>query len=301
MRIRPQFPRITVAKSGAAYEAVAGLDLKSLLMGNLFRQANAGNGEKPDGHGNGNETDLRSGREGLLRALAAWGGESTLEICLTAYPDFAMRPRGRLRINMFLRASAASRSAAREKAATECLSLLAILKTHMPEAEFTPIVDADELMMSMRPFRAAHAVSVHRRREEIPLSQPYTRRTIGLERGLNTETKEGYILQHIAPWVTSEGGWERFISMMMSQLDPARVILRAKPATLDEEIRLRYAQQIRECEFALSGGASHQVTLKRQVGSLRDIAVRRLAGLRRQAYNLGVFLLSPYPIDRALS
>jgi len=83
---------------------------------------------------------------GLLRALAAWGSENALELRFSAYPDFTIRQRGRLRITMILRVSAASRAEAREEAAAECLSLRATLKTHMPEAEFAPITDTGELV-----------------------------------------------------------------------------------------------------------------------------------------------------------
>ena len=296
-----QMPAIRVFRDGNRFEAVAGYGLKSLLMGGLFRQsAQPGDHGKPDDNGNSGEGNLRAGREGLLRAMAAWGGESTLELKYAAFPDFTTRQRGRLRITLLLRASADSRAAARETAATECLSLRATLRTHMPEAEFAPITDSEELDGAMKPFRALHAVSIQRRREEIPLSAPFARRAIGLEAGMTRDVEEGYVLRHIAPWVPSGDGWERFIHMMMSQLDPVCAILRVRPAPFEEQTRLGYEERIRECELSLSGGTSYQVALKRQVASLRDVAVRHLAGLRRQAYSVGVFLLSPHPIDRAL-
>ena len=297
-----QLPIIRVFGNGNRFEAVAGYSLQSLLMGGLFRQsAQPGDAGRSDDNGISGEGNLRSGREGLLRALAAWGGDSTLELKYAAFPDFTIRQRGRLRIALLLRSSAASRAAAREKAATECLSLRATLRTHMPEAEFIPITNAGELDEAVKPFRAAHAVSIHRRREEIPLTAPFARRAIGLEVGMTRDVKEGYVLRHIAPWVPSGDGWERFIHMMMIQLDPVCAILRVRPAPFEEQTRLGYEERIRECELSLAGGASYQVALKKQVASLRDVAVRHLAGLRRQAYSVGVFLLSPHPIDRALA
>ena len=193
MKHRRQFPAIVVAKNEQGYGAAAAMDLKSLLLGGLFRQPEpSAHAEMPNRQGAQAESDLRSGREGLLRALAAWGSESSLELRFTAFPDFTIRQRGRLRISMVLRASAASRAAAREKTATQCLSLRAALKTHMPEAEFTPVTGTAEFGEIVKPFRAAHAVSIHRRREEIPLSAPYARKTIGLESGLTRETRDGY-------------------------------------------------------------------------------------------------------------
>jgi len=296
-----QLPAIRTFRNGNRAEAVAGYCLKSLLLGGLFRQSGqSADSEKPDSNGNLHENELRSGREGVLRALAAWGSESTLELSFTAFPDFAVRQRGRLMITIILRVSAASRAEAREKAAIACLSLRATMKTQMPEAEFVPITSAGELTRTMKPFQSVHAISIHRRREEIPLSAPFARRTIGLEAGLTCEGKEGVVLWHLAPWVPSGDGWERFIHMMMGQLDSVCAVLRVRPVTVKEKIRLRYEEQIRECELFLSGGASNQVAMKGQIGILRDVAVRRLAGLRRQAYSVGIFLLSPHPIDRAL-
>ncbi len=297
-----QLPIIRVFGSGNRFEAVAGYSLQSLLMGVLFRQAaQPGDADRQENGAGPFESGLRSGREGLLKALSSWGGGSTLELRFTAFPDCTVRQRGRLRIALLLRAPGATRAAAREKAAAECLSLRSTLITHMPEAEFVPVTDPGELGEAMKPFPARHAVSIHRRREEIPLSAPFARRAIGLESGLSRETREGFVLRHVAPWVPSGDTWERFIHMLMTQLDPVCDILRVRPAPLEEQARLGCEERIRECELALAGGAAYQVALKRQVASLRDVAVRHLAGLRRQAYGVGVFLLSPHPVDPALA
>jgi hypothetical protein len=295
-------PVIRVFREGDHFEAIAALGLKSILMGTLAGQAPGGNeaGMEPTSGSLSGPLSFHSAREGLLRAAASLGSDTTLELHFIAYPDIARKAQGTIRIYLLLRCSAPTREAAREDAARKYMSLRAILRTYQAEAEFNLITEPDELVMVIKPFAFSRALAVHRRDEEASLSSPVMRRSMGLESGLSRETGEGCVLNVLSQWVPTYDDWSRFIGMMLCQLDPVRAVIRVRPFVIGDEDRKRMESMIRQCERFLAVGEPHQLTLSRRVMMIREGAVRRLHELGCHAFNVGVYLLSGHPVDRAL-
>ncbi|HED00472.1 MAG TPA: DUF87 domain-containing protein [Proteobacteria bacterium] len=291
-----RFPKILVSKNGQRFEAVAGLELKSILKGDLLVLR-----AERDLHVNRLDPEKQQeAREAFLHAISSWPPSLSLELHIAAMPDLVYRARGRLLISMFLRVSATTEDHAKEEIVNRYLSLMPFLGGHFPEAEFIPITNKAEMESRRAPFAPCDALAIHRRQETLSLSTPLKRLSVGFGPVVEKTEEGNNSVQHVFPWVPSLDDWARLMDTLAGQLDPLQIIIRLRPCADHAEVSARLDEIIRTCEMFLSGVGEYQITLTRQASLIRDMAVRQLAALGDQCFNLGVFVLAPHPIDTSL-
>jgi hypothetical protein len=298
------FPAIVTQNISGGVEAVLGLEVKSLLKGDLYAESKSSQigGEKSAA--DVDEHLLITYRESLIRAISAWSKSITLELIITSLPNLRFNARGRVLITMFLRSKAKSKIKACEQVITKYLTLCSLLLSHFTEAEFVPITSRDELLFHSKPFLPAYARSVCRRTENIQVSEPFKKNKVV---GLSIDNPEkhatiahGHSIKYIYPWIPSFDDWSRIISVLMHQLDPMQLVVRLRPAKFSSTEQKIISNNIRLCELHLRAGEPFQLGLIHQTTLLRNALVNQLNALSDCAFNVAVFLLAEHPIDAAL-
>ena len=294
------FPVIAVQEVASGFKATVVVILKSLLKGNLME------GKKdlsPDGEDHVERIDPRSlhgNRVAFLSALAQWPENTFLELRITSLPDLACKAQGNLSLAVYIHARAESVELAKEEVISRYISLMPLLTTYFPEAEFLPVTDASGSAVADLPTAPAYALAVQRRIESISLSNPLPKHTVGLIASSTAGEHSAKCIQHCFPWLPSFDDWSRLLDMLLHRMDPAQVIIRLQKAYLTEKQRRAMENTIRQCEQFLATGESYQLILKRQVEMIRDITLQHLIALMETAFHLGVFVVAPYPSDRTL-
>lgn len=292
-----RFPKILVSQNGQRFDAVAGLELKSILKGDLLAYR-----DERDLHINRLDPEKQQGaREAFLHAISSWPLRLSLELHLTALPDLIHRAQGRLMISLFLCAFASSEEKAKEEIVYRYLSLMPLLAAHLPEAEFIPITDEKGLRWRKAPFNPTEAVAIHRRQETLCLSTPLKRLSVGFGPVVEKTDEDNNSVRHLFPWVPSLDDWSRLMGTLVGQIDPIQIVVRLRPGAPDQGATDRLAQTIHDCELFLSGINEYQLTLNQQASLIRDMSLRQLAGLKERCFSLGVFVLAPHSIDTSLA
>jgi hypothetical protein len=294
------FPTVSIFRHGSGFEAVAGIRLKSILMGELLFSPGDFRKEQNTLPNPLDPRLLQSAREALLRAIAGWEPSVTLELHLTALPNIMHKTMGRFLVTLFIRCFAAIQEKAKEDLYRRFLCLIPLLGSHLAEAEFEPVCDFEEFSMRWTPFASGHAVALLRRCEALSLSTPLKRVSVGFVPGTETGGADSEVVQHVFPWTPSHDDWSRLVDTLLGQLDPLRIIVRLRPGADTSTVALRCEETISSCELFLAGVRDYQVTLSRQAGLLRDLTLSRLAGLKNHCFNIGVFLLAACPVDQSL-
>ncbi|MFH1673383.1 MAG: type IV secretion system DNA-binding domain-containing protein [Pseudomonadota bacterium] len=295
-----RFPNILISETDEGFEGVAALKLKSILKGDLLLDQYGSREEKVPSLNRLDPRVQHQGWEALLHAFSSWPESLCLELHLTALPDLVFRPKGRLLITLFLRAIAPTEEGVKEEIISRFLTLMPLLGAHIPEADFGPVTDDNELAHIRAPFNPTHALTVQRKEEVISLSTPLTRLSVGFGPMVVKKGEGANAVTHIFPWVPSMNDWSRLMVTLMGQLDPIQIIIRLKTASAKGSSLYRLKETIDTCEMFLSGTKEYQVTLNRQAGLIRDLSLMRLARCREHCFNLGVFIVAPHPIDRSL-
>ncbi len=296
------FPAVITNKDKNGAEAVLGLDMKSILKGDLFYE------DKSSQTGDDmptvliNELRMIVNRESFIRAFSSWQQNITLELLITSLPNLRFRAQGRIQITIVLRAKAKEIDQARKQAVAKYLTLRALLMAHMCEAEFSPIMDFDVLNFRLSPFKQTHALNIRRRAENIQISDPIEKKTItGLVNVNNSqkETKGSYV-KHTYGWKPSFDDWSRLLSVMLGQLDPIMLLIRLRPGKYTVSKRKLMEENIRICELYLNTGKSYQLSLTQQANLLRSALSEQINSLSTAALDVGVFLLAGHEIDVSL-
>lgn len=296
------FPAILINKLPRGVEAVLGLDMKSILKGDLFyddKLSQTGD-DLPTVHVN--ERRIVFNRESFIRAISAWPKNVVMELLITSVPNLRRQAQGRIHITIILRTRNKDADSAGKDAIAKYLSLRALLMANLSEAEFYPIMNRDELIFRLNPFKMTHAVSIQRRRENIQISEPLERKTVtGLAGGGNSEKDlKGEFIGYSYPWQPSFDDWSRMISVMMGQLDPLHLLVRLMPGKLSESSRNVMEDSIRLCELYLKSGKSYQLSLTKRIDALRSALTEQVTSLSANALIMGVFLLAGHEIDESL-
>ncbi|MFH1148096.1 MAG: hypothetical protein V1736_10375 [Pseudomonadota bacterium] len=292
------FPKILVRKIDSGFEGLAGLELKSILKGDLFLERTSP-AEDLSHYTQVAAAKKQRTQEALIHALSSWPSSVCLELYLTAFPNLSFRPEGRILIALVLRAFTSTKQSAQEEIASRYLSLMPLLSAHMPEAEFVSVVDEDSLWQITTPFATHTGLAVLRREEVIALSTPLKRLSIGFEKKRVMETDEKHAVRYRFPWMPSLDDWSRLLTTLLGQLDPIQLVVRIrKAAGADPGSRLRGA--IETCEFFLSGAKEYQMTLNRQASLIRDLSLRQLNSLTECALDVGTFVFASHPIDESI-
>jgi len=304
MQRKDRFPFILVARGRGAdpCEAVAAFELASILHARLCSN-DSGEEHMPEGMRKAAALwQRREKREGLLHALLAWPSSVCLELRMAALPSIACIPNGRLAIHILIRATGKDEAAVREEVASRCLSLYPILGSYVPEAEFIPVRNKEELERVLHPFPLRKGISIGRLRQRFTLSTPLKRLSIGFGK-LEELVPEGSsdVVDHVFPWLPSKDDWGVFLQTLMGQMDPVLFLVRVSPQPPDPKTLEGLRAGIETCERFLSSPSSEDGILHRQARMLRDSAVRRLAELNAACFRVGAFLLGDHRPDPAFA
>ena len=297
MEKRFQFPAVLVKKAVGGFEGICGLDLKSMLKADLFFNSA---GSKEEGKENSAETQVKNlhlMREAFVRGLYVPTSEFCLEMRLTALPDLFQVSNGKVFISLIIRTLSPSEEGAREQAVSKYLGVRPLVLACMKEAEFVPILTEELLERRLNPFPVNKALSIGRFRETLSLATPFQRLNMGFgAEGFSGNGKSDKV-SHLFPWAPSFSDWRNFLDTLMGQIDPCQVIVRLKPALDNQNFRSLLDSTIRTCELFMAGMEERQIPLMRQAGAIRDVAVAHLSELRHCSFHVGVFLLSPRPLE----
>jgi len=295
MATRRRFPAIICRRRGDEFEALAGLELKSILRADLFPQE-----ERAEPYHPLNPKYQQGQRETMLHAVSAWSPDVCLEMRLAALPDLLNKPQGRMRISLVIRSSSGTEEGAKEAVISRYMSLVPLLASHLREAEFAPITEEEELLKTLHFFSPTHAAAIRRRQETISLSTPLKRLSVGFTHQLPRVGLGKNSIRHTFPWAPSSSDWHSLLETLMGQLDPIEIIMRVRPSRPDNDVLEKLRATIRTCEEFLSGIKDMHVTLNRQASLLRDISLRQLADLSTCSFKVGVFIRSCRPVDPSL-
>ncbi len=294
------FPFIEVTETSQGFQASCALAMNSILHGSLACE-HYKMGEN-DGESSGSHVAqrLQQRMELLLNSIRSWSEDITLEIHLSAMPDLKYRAQGRLFITIILLVKSLEADVAREITAQKYLALKTLLGTHMPDAEFVPVASCEDLLSRRQPFTAAYSMCVHRKEDDISLAVPILRKKAGFGSRELHASDGAFCVRHTSPWLPSYDNWSTLLDTIMGCLDSIQVIIRLKPCAFEDNLRDSLLKTISMCEEYLSGGREFEITFSRQVTSLRDAALYRMNGMVQACFRVGVFLLSPYPLDSTL-
>jgi hypothetical protein len=294
-----KFPFIDSQHFGAQAEAVAAIKVESILKGNLLLGTFYSAGNRDTSFATVDPHQLQNARESLLASISSWPDTTSLEIRMTVLPDIFHKTQSRVELHMVLRCRANSESAAREELAVRYLSLFPILTAHLPEAEFQAVMDRDSLATCMKPFVPSHAVSVHRKKERIPLGSALQRFAIGFGSDCSAADTGDIVTDHQYGWLPSNDDWSRLIDTLTGQIDPLQIIVRLSTGADTEAAMVKVSEDIHLCEDFLAGRGDLE-TMERLVHALREIYIRRLGELKAPCFNTGVFILAGHDIDSSL-
>lgn len=295
-----RFPSIALKKTDHGYEATVAVALQSLLMANLLMGQSLSFPDVNESSSNLDARGLHANREAFLRALSRWPENVAMELSMSAMPDLFYKAHGKIAFVLSITVTEISQAAAKEAAVSRYLALMSLLFSHFTEAEFVPILNKKDLENLRSPFRPTHAVAVHRRVEKIFLTDPFQRRQVGLHVLEERAEQRGYPVIHRFPLMPSLDAWSRLMDTLIHQLDPIRIIVRLRHATLSDEQRLALEDTIRNCELYLSTGEPYQLSLRKQVEMIRDVTLGHLSALMENAFQMGVYVMAPHPLDSSL-
>ena len=296
MKKKATFPALRVSETPKGYEALIGLELKSILSAALFY------GKSEDSQERRNHLlAQQAAREALLHSISVWPQETCLEMHLGVFPNLKCRIHGRLSIALFIRTLAGSKEKAAEEIISRYFSLLPLLTAYLKEVEFAPVVDAEMLDQLAKPFPVSHAMAIHRKEALISLSKPLERLSLGFGPMHPREQGDVNSIQHLFPWAPSLDTWHSLLETMIGQLDPLEIIVRLRPAVPDHDSLEALRETVRTCEIFLSSYKNLHITLEQQTRMIRDVCLKQLAELSEACFRLGVFILAPHPIDLALA
>lgn len=296
------FPVVESRKTASGFESLAGIRLKSIMKGDLLfrdiedeiRVSNPKNPLHPE--------VIQKARESLLSAISSWSNDVTVELHLTGLPDLTSRPRGCVNVHLFIRTTGESADRNNEQVLARYLCLIPLLATFFPYLEFEPVVTRRDLSRAFSPFKAWNAVSIERNIDSIDLSSLVERPLIsgfGQLRGKVPATQLPRVI-HRCPYVPSNDDGSKLLNLLMLQLDPCKIVFRFRPAKLDASHLEKNAEIITACETALAGNLADQITLNRQTALIRDVVLKQSKLLMDACLDVGVFIISPCPIDPAL-
>ena len=294
------FPSIKVTEEKGRWEGIAGLEMASILKGDLLLQSTGIRQETTQYSYRLDPRRQQDQREAMVAALAGGPAQGVLELSITCLPNLANRPQSHLWISLFIRASGPTQETLKEEILSRYIALMPLLVAHFPEVDFTPITDQTKLEERSFPFHPNHATSVHRREAGVLLSSPVDWLTTEARNETPHTQGEGTWVKHRFPWTPSLDDWNRLLNTMVGQWDPLTILIRLRPTRPIPKTLDRLRNTIRLCERYLSRTEGHQVTLQRQAASIRDVSLESMTELQARSYDLGVFVMAPCQIDLSL-
>lgn len=154
-----QFPHVQITPRKKGVEGMAAIAMKSLLKGNLLTDELLMCSER-------NYLDrlspkkLHQVRTSMLAVLSGWAVSPVLELRICAFPNLQHRAKSRITITLCLRVKGENEEEVKEKIFSYYLALFSLLQSHVPEAEFEPVVDEDKFVQQIAEIDRASACSI---------------------------------------------------------------------------------------------------------------------------------------------
>lgn len=295
-------PAVRTTTGDCGPEGTALLVMESILTADLLEPLiHESSGDRDEPRSSGNPKKLQATREAFINAIAAWPPTRVLELRTTSLPNIIYKPQGRCWITLALRVLAASEELAREETIRTYLELRPLLSGHFNEAEFYPVTENQELEERLAPFKTRHTFSVKRRRENIGLSAPLRKSSLGFGADVFRPDSFREEIFHTNPWVPSLDDWSRLLDVLAGLLAPMTVLVRLRPGVDPTETIEALTETIVTCESYQARLHERRLPIERRISPIRDITLRRAIALRDGAFDLGVFLLSPEPINPSIA
>ena len=298
---RFRFPYVLADEKNGKFEGVAGLQLESILKRELMYGRK--NEALHDVDKRDIEEKMQKERENFIQALSDWPGNFCLELHIASAPNLACRPRGRIFITIFIKAVGDSKEKVKEIIITRYLALLPVINAHIPEAEFSPVVDKRELQERLEPFKTEYGLSVERRKEKIYLGDPLKCVSIGFGKQIKTNivTEKDCFVNYCFPWIPSEDDWSKLSVTLMGLMDPVKIIIRLATKKSDKKEPKLFTEAINTCERFLSSGKAGKGILNKQAELLRDTCLSRMAQLKEHRFIMGVYIVSTCKLDQTIA
>lgn len=298
-----QIPCITSFQQPDGFEASAAIRVASLLNSDLLQEHHYGIADIKDSSSFSklNPRHLQNAREMLLSALASLA-DATFEIRLRVLPDLRHKAQGTIDIHLLIRCAGATAAEAKERVASSYLGLMPVLVSYIPEADFKPVMNSDELECCLKPFKTAHGTAIVRRRQDLHLASLTCSPEIGYLPGpVANKSSACGITSHILPWIPSHDDWGRLIDVLTGQLEPTMLLIRLRPCPDLLAEQTRVARTIEQCEAVLVGLENTEKVLRNQASMLAAQCTSRLETLRHPCFHLSALVVSLRPVSPSLS
>lgn len=295
------FPALKTRKTASGeFEVIAGITLESILKKELCRNYRF-EIEKQTADYKKLGVNMRyQTAKSFLHAVSSWPSHICLDLDTTVCPNAAMRIKGKVLVNFFLRYFCHCEQTGKEEIINRYLALMPLLISHFPEYSFVPITDYEDLERRLFPIEPAYAVSVGKKSDTIRLTSPL--RCVSMGFGPVIESfGEDCSLNHAFSWMPDPETYEsKIVHTLLEHMEPVRVYVRFQTSRPDEKEISDIEKNIETCEQFLSVAKTHQITLNRYTELLRDTSIKRLSKLAGPCFRLKVAMLSPYKIDSSL-
>ena len=100
---KKHFPHMIVRKNGSYYECTIGIELKSVLKGDLLIDIRSSTPNEHMASDRLNPKTQQADKEMLLQAISSWQKSTVIELNMTALPDLKNRIQGKLMIPLLIK------------------------------------------------------------------------------------------------------------------------------------------------------------------------------------------------------
>ena len=294
------FPCICTRWESGKVWATVGMQLEAVLQARLVMH------ESPR-HTNSPLSPFWESTVQLVQNLMAWGPGTFLELHWTSWPNLESPGQGRINLTLTLNSLGETETQAREEVLTRYFPFQALLRSHVPEAVFSPIRDQKTLRNRIQPFQPGHCVALVRRKQAISLAIPLgiSGTTIGFrqsfEAGSKTSSGTMREAEHLYPWLPAMDNLQRLADFLLWYPEPVWLLVRLQPHSQPEEEEKLLFKAIQHCENLLAGAQRpDEAILINQATTLKEFLLARLAKLGRGMVHLMAFVACRYALDEAL-
>jgi hypothetical protein len=223
---------------------------------------------------------LMRNRTAMMQAISTWNNNIILELHVVSSPNLAHNTQGHIQVFLVLHAKASSREESLELCLQSYLSVQALLKSCVPEAEFYP-EQGDGLSSSLPPFEPGCVMQVARRVQQFDLTRSISTGFLAPHATASSASKS---LQYIYPWVSANDSRELLFRLLLWQSCPTWLMVRfgSAPDSQREFQRLRslLGQIETEMNNLDTPNSSLQQLTVLQSASLRRLCEAQMGGLR---------------------
>ncbi len=288
------FPAIVIRKAKDAFEGTALLRLDSILQGELLMIDSQVRDSRIAALNRISPANLQKKRLAFTRSLSFLDKSVSLELIMTSFPSLSDPAGNRLEIALAIHCKNASEQTVKEKIIATFLSVKPLLSSCFPEADFRVVSDHRKVMLitNTTPFHSA--LMIHRKTEKVCLQAPFSPGRIGYTAPAadNFGGSENYMVRHVFSWYPSDDDWSTLMNVMLSHIDPVRIIIRIRQHALTAKNIGNMEEKIKKCDRFLDMKFNNNVTLREQADDIRRQILDRMNQLSEGSFDLGVFLLT---------